>query len=130
MADDQQGPNWKLEDDLETVTLTFPTGPVVVLTLNVAQLEDILKNLGDFRARMKPQIPEKYAVGQKMVFAINNPSWFTEPELMQGNSLLHIRDPRFGWLSYHIPSEEALKLSGYLQGQVAVKQAGPQGPRN
>jgi hypothetical protein len=37
---------------------------------------------------------------------------------MLGNSLLHIRDPRYGWLHYWIPKGEAAKLAKALQAQV------------
>ena len=29
-----EGPNWKLDDDLRTVTVTFPTDPPVALKLD------------------------------------------------------------------------------------------------
>lgn len=112
-----EGPNWKLSDDLKTVTITFPTTPTVVLELDAAGVEDILKNLGEFRANMSPTIPPTFALGQP-VRAVPNPRWATEPDAMMGDSLLHLRDPRFGWLHYQIPRAEAGKLAGYLQKQV------------
>jgi len=111
------GPNWKLEDDLETVTLTLPTNPPATLRLKLADIEDMLAHLGDFRELMKPPVPATYAMGQ--VFdAVPNPAWVSEPELMQGNSALHIRDPRYGWLHYMLPREEAQRLASFLQKQV------------
>lgn len=117
------GPNWKLNDDLKTVTLTFPTNPPVALRLDVSQVEDVLKNLGEFRASMAPEVPQTYAMGQK-VGAVSNPAWVTEPDLMVGDSLLHIRDPRYGWLHYLIPREEARKLATFLQNQVEAEPPG------
>jgi len=35
-----------------------------------------------------------------------------------GNTLLHLRDPRFGWLHYMVPREEARKLARVLQAHV------------
>ena len=74
---------------------------------------------------MKPEIPMTYAMGQK-VAAIPDPAWVTEAELMQGNTVLHIRDPRYGWLYYMIPKEEARKLVGFLQAQVDAPFPEPQ----
>ena len=110
------GFNWKLEDDYETVTITFPTEPPTALKLDAKGVEEILKNLGEFRSHMKPEIAKDYALRQK-VSAVPDPKWVSEPDALVGNSLLHIRDPRFGWLHYIIPREEARKLAGYLQNQ-------------
>ena len=118
------GPNWKLEDDYKTVTVTFPTYPPVALQLDAAGVEDLLSNLGKFRGAMKPEIAPKFAMGQK-VSAIPDPVWVTEPDAMHGHSLLHLRDPRFGWLHYLLPPHEAQKLGQLLQTQAASP---PQAP--
>jgi hypothetical protein len=110
------GPNWKLEDDNRSVRVTFPTDPPVVLKLGIAGIEEILKNLGEFRAAMKPEIPRKFAMGQK-VQAVASPVWTIEPEVTRSDSLLHIRDPRYGWLHYQLSRAEALKLVEFLQAQ-------------
>ena len=118
------GADWKLEDDYKTVTLTLRTVPSTVLKFDVAGVEEILKNLGDFRAHMPPEIPKAFSLGQK-VESVMDPNWVTEPEAMVGNSLLHLRDPRFGWLHYTIPREEARKLAEILQSQVDAPFPGP-----
>ena len=110
------GPDWKLEDDLKTVTVTFPSDPPVALKLDADEVDDTLRNLGEFRASMDPPIPEDHPLGQK-TGAIPDPKWVTEPEIMAGNSLLHIRDPRFGWLHYLLPRVEARKLAEFLLNQ-------------
>ena len=117
------GPNWKLEDDLKTITVTLPTNPPTALLLDAAGVDDLLTNLGLLRASMKPEIAPTFDLGQK-VGAISNPAWLTEPDLMLGQSLLHLRDPRFGWLHYLIPKEEAKKLADLLQNQAAAPPPG------
>lgn len=129
-----EAPNWKLEDDHKTVTLTFPatsTSPVIVFSLNAAEIENMLENLGHFRALMQPpRQPQKFSLGQK-VEAIFNPAWATEPDALNGDSLLHLRDPRFGWSHYLIPREEARKLAATLQTQVnSQPPAPPEGKLN
>jgi hypothetical protein len=115
--EEMSGPNWRLEDDLKTVTVTFPTQPLVVLKLSVADIENMLEHLGAFRARMYPPREPSYAPGQKCE-CIQNPAWLTDPDALLGNTLFHLRDPRFGWQHYLIPREEARKLARVLQNQV------------
>ncbi len=110
------GPNWNLDEDLKTVTVTFPSDLQVQLKLDAGQIDDMLVNLGEFRSYMEPPVHADWAPGQK-VGVISNPRWFSEPELMEGNSLLHIRDPRYAWLHYMIPRGEAEKLSDILKSQ-------------
>jgi hypothetical protein len=93
------GTTWTLEDDLNTVTVSFATNPPVALKLNASYVEDMLKNLGEFRALKQPVVPSDWTLSQQ-VQAIPNPRWFAEPEMMLGNTVLHLRDPRFGWLHY------------------------------
>jgi len=107
-------PNWHLEDDRETVTVTFPTDPVMQLKLGVGEVEEALANLGRFRLLMKPKIAPQFPPRQK-VLTVHNPAWATEVDAMTGNTLLHLRDPRYGWLHYGIPGDEARKLAGFLQ---------------
>ncbi len=118
------GLNWKLEDDLKTVTVTFPTNPPVALQLDAAGVDDLLLHLGEFRASMMPEFGRVFATGQK-VGAVPDPVWATEPDMMQGHSLLHLRDPRFGWLHYLLPPHEAEKLGRILQTQVAIRPHSP-----
>lgn len=118
------GPVWTLEDDRKHVTVTFPTDPPVQLRLDVGAVEDMLRNLGEFRGGMLPEVPREYAFGQK-VLAVPDPIWRTQPDAMLGNSLLHVRDPRFGWLHYLIPKLEALKLATFLKGQAEAPDMTP-----
>lgn len=110
------GPNWNLDDDLKTVTVTFPSNPPVALQLDAAAIDDLLKNLGAFRASMLPPHDLSFTLGQK-VMAIPNPAWVTEPDALLGDSLLHLRDPRFGWQHYVISRSDARKLGILLQKQ-------------
>jgi hypothetical protein len=121
-------PNWTLEDDYRRVTLTLPTNPPVQAQFTTEAVQEMLKNLGDFRAHMEPEISKTYAMGQ-VVQAIPDPAWVTEPDALLGNSLLHIRDPRFGWLHYMIPKDQARKLAELLQKQADAPPPGQQSGR-
>src|ERR1700712_4903403 len=111
------GPNWKLEDDRKSVTLSLPTEPPASIQLDAAGVEDALNKLGEFRAAMSPVIPVTYEMGQK-IDAIVHPIWATETEVTLGDTVLHFRDPRYGWLHYVLPREHARMLIGFLQVQV------------
>jgi hypothetical protein len=108
------GPNWKLEDDQTTLTITFPSIPPVALVWTASAVDEHFEKLGELRATMTPEIPKTWALGQTFL-AVPDPAWMTEPDALIGNSILHIRDPRFGWLHYMIPREGARQLARYLQ---------------
>lgn len=112
----------RLEGDRRTATVTFPTEPPVVLKLDAARLDKMLETLGRLRAAMTPGHAPTFAPGQKVI-GVRNPPWLAEPDMMQGDSLLHLRDPHFGWRHYLFPREEAKKLAGVLQNQVEAPAA-------
>ena len=39
------GPAWNLDDDLKTITVTFPTDPPVQLKLDAEQIDEHIVNL-------------------------------------------------------------------------------------
>jgi hypothetical protein len=122
------GPNWKLENSLETLTITFPSTPPVAIQWKAPMVDEHLQKLGKLRAGMRPEIPKTFAPGQ-LVGAVSDPAWVTEPDAMLGRTLLHIRDPRFGWLHYLIPKEKARKLAGLLQAQADAEPPGQRGDK-
>ena len=107
-------PEFSLDSDGKALTVTFPTNPPVSLKLSTADVDATLKSLGALRSQMQPEIPDAtpdYADEDVVV----DPVWETAPDDAQQNALLHLCDPRFGWLHYAIPAEEAQKLAGFLQ---------------
>lgn len=89
------------------------------LALDAAAVSRLIESLGELRAAMNPAVAEGWAPAQR-VAVIPDPCWYTEPEMMQGNSLLHIRDARYGWLHYVIPKAEAKKLAEFLNRQATA----------
>ena len=100
--------------------MTFTNG--AQLRLDAAAVENLLKHLGEYRAMMQPEVQPRFGLGQSVIF---DPRWATEPELMLGNSVLHLRDPRYGWVHYAIPRDEARRLGALLQGQSDNPPTGP-----
>lgn len=108
--------HWELGEDRQTAALTLPANPPVTIKMNVVAVEEMMKILGNLRSAMLPEIPTALTPGQT-VRAIKNPAWVTEPDAMIGDPILHVRDPRFGWLHYLIPRRHARKLGSLLQRQ-------------
>jgi hypothetical protein len=105
--------NWTLSDDRRTATVAFPTSPPVTLNVSAGLIEDMVKDLGELRSEMEPEVPDTFTADEEPVA---DPVWEIAADQSGGDAvLLHIRDPRFGWLHYAIPREEARKLAGYLQ---------------
>jgi hypothetical protein len=124
------GPNWKLEDDYKTVTVTFPTDPPATLKFDAAGIDDLLRGLGSLRLHMKPEIQAALVDGEKAE-ALTDPAWRTENEPLTGLPLLHIRDMRFGWVHYLLPQQEAAKMGTSLRDLAAIPlPKPPQGKSN
>jgi hypothetical protein len=85
------GTEWKVDKHLNTMTITLPTSPRVVIRWTADQVDDHLRKLGELRTKMKPPHPRNFALGQ-VVRGIANAPWATETDTMLGNSILHIRD--------------------------------------
>src|SRR5438067_1765823 len=72
-------------------------------------LRTIIALLGATRSAMLPEEPDAF-VPPKSLHAIPAPGWTVEPELLNGEVLFHIRDPRFGWLHYCLSKSAAERL--------------------
>ncbi|MDQ0559955.1 hypothetical protein QO004_001737 [Rhizobium mesoamericanum] len=111
-------PRWELDDELKTLSITFPTDPPVAFMLDAEAVSKLIDRVGQIRAEMLPSYQESWKGGQ-MVNAVLDPHWYSEPDALLGESLLHIRDPRFGWLHYALPRESARALGTLLLHQAA-----------
>lgn len=119
------GPNFQLDADRQHVTVVFPTVPPQALKLDVAGIENLLRKLGDFRSAMEQRVPKTFERGQK-VAAISNPRWLLEQDIMLGVSLVHLRDPRYGWLHFALPKSEAANFGKVLLQQAESSPNGPE----
>ncbi|KAF3995968.1 hypothetical protein [Glaciimonas immobilis] len=118
------GLRWKLDGDGKAATLFLPTDPPTAMRLTTAQIDEMVGVLGIFRATMEPSHTLEWPSGKKVVME-PFPRWFAERDALIGGTLLHLRDPRFGWLHYVFPPEAARELGQHL---IAQADAPPQGP--
>lgn len=105
-------PEWELSEDRTTIRITFPTQPPIALELDASGVDMFLESLGTFRSVMTPGIPKGLPNG--LVKSVPDPSWHVDKDALTGKVALHIRDTRYGWLHYLIPSPEAGYLSTLL----------------
>jgi len=110
-----------------TLKLTMSTAPgnLSVLIVDTAGVEKIISSLGELRAAMKPEVPHDRPTGEtaRILF---DPRWSTELEMSQGNSFLHVRDDRYGWLQYVLPKHEVKRLAGFLEAQANTPSPAPE----
>jgi len=109
-----------------TLKLTMSTAPgnLSVLIVDTTGVEKIISSLGELRAAMKPEVPhDRPAEMGRVQF---DPRWTTELDMSQGNSFLHVRDERYGWLQYVLPKHEVKRLAGFLEAQANTPPPAPQ----
>jgi hypothetical protein len=111
----QSSINWNVSEDHRSVILSVNATPTA--TYDAVQVEGILAGLGQVRASMLPAYPDHYELGQPNIQAARDPGLATELA-SDGHTLIHIRDPRYGWLHFAISREAAGKLAAVLQRQV------------
>jgi hypothetical protein len=94
--------------------------PMDISNLSAPELDELIAKATVRRASIEPahsNAPPKQAE------AIVNPQWFTC--LVEPGTLLQIRHPGLGWLSFVIPTNERAQLLGILLNQALFKPAGP-----
>src|SRR5262245_35645916 len=99
MADD---PDWRLDNDKKAVTITFPTEPPMSYKMQTSVVDDLLRAVGMLRAHMLPEHGYE-DLTHKKTDPIINPHWAAGSELLNGDIVLKIRDPRYGTLSFLLP---------------------------
>lgn len=114
--------------ETQTVTLSDETNPAAVLEIDAAQLEQLLQGLGEMRTRIEPRVEAEWQPGRS-VQAITNPRFSAEVPKDKDFTVLHLRDPRFGWLHYAVPLPECGRLAEFL-ARAANRNAAPQPPQH
>jgi hypothetical protein len=110
---------WALVEE-KTVRIELPKSS---LDLTADELSAFIQRLGEIRMRMKPDI-DRRPLKTMEYRTFLDPCWICQQELMRENSLLHLRDPRYGWLHFSLPREQAKKLGETLIQQAAKPGSG------
>ena len=97
---------------------------IEITKLTVEQLDDLLVRAAKHRASLQPGPPTDHP---KPTDVVVNPGWYTG--LVDSATLLQIRHPGFGWLSFLIPANErAHLLSLFLRHALFVPEQGVANP--
>jgi hypothetical protein len=116
--------DWKIDEDRKTITITFSAEPPISLKLNTEEVDGLLGRLGALRSHMLPE-HSYFDPRGKTAKAIVNPRFATETERLNEDIILHIRDPRYGTLTYMLPRENAASLGRSLVGLASGPRLGP-----
>jgi hypothetical protein len=100
---------WKSAAKSDTVTVTFQADPPIKVDLDVEEVEDIIRNLGEMRALMQPERSMVHDAAESKV--VLNPPLACEHEPALAHSILRICDPRYGWLRYVVPRDVGVKIA-------------------
>jgi hypothetical protein len=87
--------------------------PEIDLTkLSAGELDELLVRGAKHRASLQPGPPNDHP---KPTDVVVNPGWYTA--LIDSGTLLQVRHPGFGWLSFLIPANERAHLLSLLLRQ-------------
>lgn len=109
---------WSRPEDGMTVTVSMLIDDEIKasVTYDAASLEDNIHMLAEARAGMSEQVTPDLEIGMRLE-AIADPRWRTEAYPPAGGSLLALRHPGLGWVSFLLPPQEARALGSSLVAQ-------------
>jgi hypothetical protein len=113
---------WKSAGNIDTVSITVQADPPVRVDLDAVEIDDVIKNLGEMRVMMRPEHPV-YFDSVQAAYTIFNPHWACEYDPALAHTVLHIRDPRYGWLHYVMPIDARMELASALTGCLSGRSA-------
>lgn len=113
-------PKVSLSQDQTSVSIEWQAD-VQNVNLGAAELDLLIAKLARLRAEIEPTHRAHFIPGQR-VAAIPKPHWYTEPDILSGDTLIHLRHPGFGWLSFLIPASDAVRMADYIQAQVEARE--------
>ena len=91
-----------------------------ISALSAPELDELIARAAARRATLEPSHATQ---APKQAEAILNPPWFTC--LVDSGTLLQVRHPGLGWLSFVIPPNERAQLLGIMLNQALYRPTGP-----
>lgn len=117
--------NWHLSDDRAHMVASLPSTPPSRWRMDAAKLSEFIGHLGMCRSQMVPLFNRE---PENPIMAIQAPRLFVTREASTGNAMMHVLDPRFGWISMAIPKADAIWLGEALLGASGAKMQGNEAP--
>jgi hypothetical protein len=105
-------------------------GPQGRVEITTEEMDHLIATLAGWRGTMEPQVPmEKPGPAPNGTYlVVTDPAYWVQPEVLNGDALMHLRHPNLGWLSFLFPRAESKRLSQLLEG-VADAPPNHLGPR-
>ena len=109
--------------EVDTVTVTVQADPEVRVDLDAHEVDDVIKNLGQMRQLMRPAHLSEFG-GEMELANVFNPECVCDDDPVLAHSVLHIRDPRYGWLHYVLPRDVGNVLAKALTARQTTRSTG------
>lgn len=127
-ANSQNGVTATVSGEPEHVVIKLADGdtPKTEISVDAAQLDQIIEFLSSIRMSLKTTVPTELASGAQLP-AIIDPLWRTHRifhHSLQG-CLLVFRHTGFGWVPFFLPDHEAIKLGEWLINAAKTPDPGP-----
>jgi hypothetical protein len=117
-----------ISEDGATMTIAYDKVIVPIsITYTTEQVEEQLSAWGLARGNMLPPIPEQWTSSQQITDAIRDPKLHLETESLNGDPVLRIRHPHFGWISFVFSRNEAAGLGQALIVRATAEPPAPAG---
>jgi hypothetical protein len=79
------------------------------LTLDAAQMEDLVASLAEVRSRMQPEVQPEPPSARSAGF-VSNPSYTVQADVTGGTLFTFIRHPMYGWITLSQSQDEAMQM--------------------
>ena len=115
-------------EDRKSVRVSLKDDAPPATDWSLTDVEMMLKALRSLRVLLEPGVHSEFPPRQRAEGVIE-PNWSTEPELLTGRSILHLREPGYGWLHFVLPRADARRLAAELNAHAdapdAMENPGP-----
>lgn len=101
----------RLDEGRRTSTLMLPEA--FELKLDTETVESLIQALGGKRSLMLPKVPRE-STGCDPI-AAENPRWAITSSTQAGQTVIRLRDPRYGWISFAFDPDQ---LRGLIEALI------------
>jgi hypothetical protein len=116
----------QLSADAQELTIEIRPHNTNLMKVTAESADRILDFFGTARATLRPAVAQEW-ISTEAVEAERDPRVFLTQDRLAGDVLLHVRDPRFGWLHYVLTKNYARLLGEELIRRADKPAPGTQG---